>query len=212
MLRGQAAVAFASSVSSEAASSRCLLGLRRRLSPLLSLRGWTATTACSPARLRAFWTDSSLCSMLQRGSSATGGSTITSRLFFVMFSTGCHSHSASSTSSVYSSFNHYTDLLPSIREIAALQLIPLCPGYNCDHLRGRVRRMRTHFGDRAFSAAGPRCWNSLPPLIRFADSVDSFKAPLKTHLFAKAYLPYFGGYYAHPRITHTNLKRPFFLV
>src|SRR6218665_4210744 len=26
----------------------------------------------------------------------------------------------------------------------------------------RVRRMKTHFGDRAFSAAGPRCWNSLP--------------------------------------------------
>ena len=30
----------------------------------------------------------------------------------------------------------------------------------------RVRRMRTHFGDRAFSAAGPPCWNSLPPAIR----------------------------------------------
>src|SRR6218665_3850661 len=39
-----------------------------------------------------------------------------------------------------------------------------------------VRRMRTHFGDRAFSAAGPRCWNRLSPVIRFADSVDSFKA------------------------------------
>src|SRR6218665_378289 len=51
----------------------------------------------------------------------------------------------------------------------------------------RVRRMKTHFGDRAFSAAGPRCWNSLPPVIRLADSVDSFKAQLKTHLFAKAY-------------------------
>src|SRR6218665_1802572 len=74
MLRGQSAVAFASSVSSLAASSRCLLWLRRRLSPPLSLRGWTATTACSPARLRAFWTDSSRCLMLQRGSSATGGS------------------------------------------------------------------------------------------------------------------------------------------
>src|SRR6218665_1388200 len=98
MLRGQSAVAFASSVSSEAASSRCLLGLRRRLSPLLSLREWTATTACSPARLRAFWPDSSLCSMLQRGSSATEGSMTTSRLFFVMFSTGCQSHSGSSTS------------------------------------------------------------------------------------------------------------------
>src|SRR6218665_1402740 len=43
----------------------------------------------------------------------------------------------------------------------------------------RVRRMRTHFGDRAFSAAGPRCWNSLPPAIRLTDSVDSFKVQLK---------------------------------
>src|SRR6218665_1469245 len=55
-----AAVAFASSVSSEAASSRCLLGLRKRLSPLLSLRGWTAKTARSAARLRAFRNDSNL--------------------------------------------------------------------------------------------------------------------------------------------------------
>src|SRR6218665_1740187 len=39
MLRGQSAVAFASSVSSGAASSRCLLGLRRRLSPDSSLDG-----------------------------------------------------------------------------------------------------------------------------------------------------------------------------
>ena len=51
----------------------------------------------------------------------------------------------------------------------------------------RVRRMRTHFGDRAFSAAGPRCWNSLPSVICLADLVDSFKAQLKTYLFAKAY-------------------------
>src|SRR6218665_276112 len=134
MLRRQSAVAFASSVSSGAASSRCLLGLRRRLSPPLSLRGWTAATACSPAPLRAFWTDSSRCLMLQRGSSATGGSMTTSRLFFMMFSTGCQSHSASSTSCVYSSFNHYTELLPSICEIAALQLIPPRPGYDCDQL------------------------------------------------------------------------------
>src|SRR6218665_547156 len=138
MLRGQSAVAFASSVSSGAASSRCLLGLRRQLSPLLSLRGCTATTACSPARLRAFWTDSSRCSILQQGSFATGGSMTTSRLFFVMFSTGCQSHSVSSTSSIYSSFNHYTELLPSICENAALQLIPPRPGYDCDHLSGLI--------------------------------------------------------------------------
>src|SRR6218665_1598388 len=42
------------------------------------------------------------------------------------------------TSSVYSSFNHYTDLLPSICEIAALQLIPQRPGYDCDHLSGLI--------------------------------------------------------------------------
>src|SRR6218665_1769966 len=39
--------------------------------------------------------------------------------------------------------------------------------------------MRTHFGDRAFSVAGLRCWNSLPPAIRLADLVDSFKVQLK---------------------------------
>src|SRR6218665_2356232 len=51
MLHGRSAIAFLSSISSGAASSRCLLGLQRRLSPLLSLRGWTATTACSSACL-----------------------------------------------------------------------------------------------------------------------------------------------------------------
>src|SRR6218665_2270747 len=51
----------------------------------------------------------------------------------------------------------------------------------------RMRRMRTHFGYRAFLAAGPQCRSSLPPDIRLADSVDSFKAQLKTYLFAKAY-------------------------
>src|SRR6218665_3747552 len=38
------------------------LGAAKGLSPPLSLRGWTAATACSPAHLRAFWTDSSRCS------------------------------------------------------------------------------------------------------------------------------------------------------
>jgi Reverse transcriptase (RNA-dependent DNA polymerase) len=54
----------------------------------------------------------------------------------------------------------------------------------------RVRMMKTCFGDRAFSAAGPRCWNGLPAAIRSADSVDSFKAKLKFHLFSKAYPAY----------------------
>src|SRR6218665_1661906 len=40
--------------------------------------------------------------------------------------------------SVYSSFNRYTELLPSICEISALQLIPLRLGYDCDHLCGLI--------------------------------------------------------------------------
>src|SRR6218665_1287497 len=174
---------FRQLVSSEAASSRCPLGTQRQLSPLLSLRGWTAKTASSPARLRAFWTDSSRCLMLQRGSSATGGSMTTSHRSSAMFSTGCQSHSASNTSSVYSSFNHYTELLHStcIRD-CCIGTRSSASGLRLRSLEEtdlRVRRMRTHFGDRAFSVAGLRCWNNLPPAFRFADSLDSFKVQLK---------------------------------
>src|SRR6218665_1614002 len=47
----------------------------------------------------------------------------------------------------------------------------------CDLL---VRRTKTRFGDRAFSAAGSKCWNSLTAALRAANSIDSFKTGLKT--------------------------------
>src|SRR6218665_1679386 len=50
-----------------------------------------------------------------------------------------------------------------------------------------VRRMKTRFGDRAFSAAGPKSWNSLPAPLRAANSIDSFKTGLKTYLLSNAY-------------------------
>ncbi|XP_074496848.1 uncharacterized protein LOC141770897 [Sebastes fasciatus] len=43
------------------------------------------------------------------------------------------------------------------------------------------------FGDRAFSRAAPKLWNSLPQLIRQSDSLPLFKSRLKTHLFSSAY-------------------------
>src|SRR5688572_14248731 len=52
----------------------------------------------------------------------------------------------------------------------------------------QVRKSRTGFGDRAFSVAGPRCWNSIPPSIRAAPTMESFKSRLKTYYFEKAYL------------------------
>ena len=36
---------------------------------------------------------------------------------------------------------------------------------------------------RAFSVAGPSSWNNLPPSLRQAKSLPSFKSNLKTHLF-----------------------------
>ena len=41
-------------------------------------------------------------------------------------------------------------------------------------------------GDRAFSIAAPRLWNSLPTLTRSSNSVPAFKRALKTHLFASS--------------------------
>src|SRR6218665_237195 len=114
------------------------LGAAKAAVAALSLRGWIATTACSPALLRASWMDSSRFSMPQRDSSATGGSMTTSHRSSAMFSTGCQSHSASSTSSVYSSFYHFTELLQSTWAIVALGLFPPRLRYVYDHLRGPI--------------------------------------------------------------------------
>ena len=49
---------------------------------------------------------------------------------------------------------------------------------------------RTHsvtYGDRSFGVAGPALWNSLPEHIQRADSLDSFKRNIKTHLFREAF-------------------------
>ena len=43
------------------------------------------------------------------------------------------------------------------------------------------------YGDRAYSVAGPKLWNSLPPQIRMSPSLSCFKRNLKTLLFTQAY-------------------------
>jgi hypothetical protein len=44
-------------------------------------------------------------------------------------------------------------------------------------------RLRTVFGERAFSFAGPKSWNELPSHLHTITSTDSFKKQLKTYLF-----------------------------
>ncbi len=43
------------------------------------------------------------------------------------------------------------------------------------------------WGDRAFSIAAPRLWNSLPDSLRRSSSIESFKSSLKTYLFQLAH-------------------------
>jgi hypothetical protein len=47
--------------------------------------------------------------------------------------------------------------------------------------------IRTKFGERAFSVAGPAAWNSLPFSLQATINTNSFKRQLKTHLFNSHY-------------------------
>lgn len=50
------------------------------------------------------------------------------------------------------------------------------------------RFKRLKHGGRSFSSAAPILWNCLPVEIRNANTVESFKSLLKTHLFREYYL------------------------
>ena len=46
----------------------------------------------------------------------------------------------------------------------------------------RETKVRTRYGDRAFSHVGPKLWNMLPHFIRSQDETNSFKKMLKSFL------------------------------
>lgn len=48
-------------------------------------------------------------------------------------------------------------------------------------------KTKLKFGDRSFSAAAPKLWNSLPAHVRDCTSLESFKRQLKTHFFVQVY-------------------------
>jgi len=50
-----------------------------------------------------------------------------------------------------------------------------------------VRRARTQFGKRAFSACGPIVWNCLPTALRNIDSYPAFRRAFESHLFSCAF-------------------------
>ena len=49
------------------------------------------------------------------------------------------------------------------------------------------RSSTTTYGDREFSIAAPKLWNSLPMTFKDIDSLYVFKSKVKTYLFQDAY-------------------------
>jgi hypothetical protein len=56
---------------------------------------------------------------------------------------------------------------------------------HADHTRLHIPKTSRSHGDKCFSVAGPRTWNTLPIAIREAPSLKVFKKLLKTHLFKR---------------------------
>src|SRR6218665_1746114 len=187
--------ASASFVFSKAASNLCLSRLRERQLQPSSHHKSIAATVCWLEHLSISWIACNLSSMPLLGCCATGENTTTSRRSSVMFYTGFKFPFELSSRSACLSTSRFMG-----QRLGTMYLRDYCKETHssasglrlrstdeCDLL---VRRMKTRFGDRAFSAAGPRCWNKLPAALRAADSIDSFKTGLKTYLFSNAYSAY----------------------
>ena len=58
---------------------------------------------------------------------------------------------------------------------------------DCGNLLVIPKTKLVSYGDRSFSYAAPRLWNSLPVHIRHSQNLSTFKTSLKTHLFRLAY-------------------------
>ena len=82
----------------------------------------------------------------------------------------------------------------SVNQLAPTYLCELITPYKEVQMRDDLRSTTQHllhiprsgsvsFGDRSFRVAGPTEWNALPLDIKQANSIETFKSRLKTHLF-----------------------------
>ena len=64
----------------------------------------------------------------------------------------------------------------------------LKPGADCEpQIPRTMSLMRSKFGERAFSYAGPAAWNSLAAHLRAIQEISAFRRRRKTHLFSLAF-------------------------
>jgi len=58
---------------------------------------------------------------------------------------------------------------------------------SASHFLYQKPALKTKFGERAFSYAGPAAWNSLPEYIQMDLNTNCFKKLLKTYLYASSF-------------------------
>ena len=57
---------------------------------------------------------------------------------------------------------------------------------SANSFRYKTPKLKFKFGERGFSYAGPKAWNSLPSNLQELTNTDTFEKQLKTHLFKLA--------------------------
>lgn len=82
--------------------------------------------------------------------------------------------------------NQCPDYMADMVQLIAAR--PSRPGLrSASHLLYRKPALKTKFGERAFSHAGPAAWNNVPDYIQSESNTNSFKKQLKTYLFTSAF-------------------------
>ena len=103
--------------------------------------------------------------------------------------TGSPSHTVYNSKSSCSPTNHLTTWPPPTSQTCSTTTPPPVPSdpQREISLPYPPRTKHRTWGDRAFSAAAPTLWNSLPKPIRDCTDPHTFKSLLKTHLFKLAF-------------------------
>jgi len=105
-------------------------------------------------------------------------------------STGCVSKRESSTNSASwcssASTAWHLRISEQLQQVAQLESRQRLRSFSSSAFVVPATR-RSTLGDRSFSAAGTRAWNSLPPTVTAASTLSSFRRYLKSHLFTKSF-------------------------
>ena len=84
-------------------------------------------------------------------------------------------------------FKSLNNLAPSYLKNKLTLKSPNCLRSSNQKLLIIPRKKLKSYGDRSFSTAGPKLWNTLPKEMRQITSLESFKSRLKTYLFTEAF-------------------------